>query len=276
MTDDLRGTIFLRQLHKGCPIIDTTRHFINNAMRRSAIAFVAFILIGDEPIVHGLSNPSARTVKNGVQSCCRKTAMLAAFATSSMEQEKSLVEDTDCPSGYYYNAVKSTCNHLGPIGRVSQAVETFGPFKKAYTAISDLFGIDAKRISNLGVSFALSYSMISQINASITFSVAWYLSSKRTGLSPLVPGEWKSLLTAYATIYGIIQVLKPFRVAAAIGMSKLSKEFLDATEKKLNCKRRTAIFFQYALGWMIWLCLATVGVTIASTASGVPLLATQH
>lgn len=44
-----------------------------------------------------------------------------------------------------------------------------------------------------------------------------------------------------------MQVLKPFRVAAAIGMSKLSKDFIDATEEKLRCKRRTAIVFQQQL-----------------------------
>eukprot|EP00526_Cylindrotheca_closterium_P019101 CAMPEP_0113634214 /NCGR_PEP_ID=MMETSP0017_2-20120614/17813_1 /TAXON_ID=2856 /ORGANISM="Cylindrotheca closterium" /LENGTH=224 /DNA_ID=CAMNT_0000544899 /DNA_START=1 /DNA_END=672 /DNA_ORIENTATION=+ /assembly_acc=CAM_ASM_000147 len=224
-------------------------------MRRPSIAFVALILIGDSPIVDGFSNPSARRgsrriAKNGFRQNSRPTALLAAAFVD--QQEETVIEDSTCPSGYFYNSVENSCTPLGPIGRVSQTVETFGPFKKAYAAISNLFGIDTKRISNLGVAFALSYSLISQINGSITLSVAWYLSSKRTGLSPLVPGEWKSLLTAYATIYGIIQIMKPFRVAAAIGMSRLSKEFLEATEEKLACKRRTAIVFQYALGWMVW------------------------
>lgn len=250
-------------------------------MRSSSIAFVALILIGDLSIVDGFSTPPARMAshriaKNGYSSCCPTATMLASVTISNVDQAESGTEDSNCPNGYYYNAVQSSCTQLGPIGRASQAVETFGPFKRAHSAISNLFGIDTKKISSLGVAFALSYSLISQINGSITLSVAWYISSKRTGLSPLVPGEWKSLLAAYATIYGIIQVLKPFRVAAAIGMSKLSKEFLDATEEKLCCKRRTAIVFQYAIGWMVWLGLATVGVTIASTASGVPVLAMQH
>lgn len=192
---------------------------------------------------------------------------------TSLDQDDSAVADDTCPSGYYYDAVENSCSQLGPIGKLSQAVETFGPFRKAYMGISNLFGIDPSKISSLGVTFALSYSLISQINGSITLSVAWYLAAKRTGLSPLAPGEWKSLLAGYATIYGMIQVLKPFRVAAAIGMSKLSKEFLEVTEERLSCTRRTAIFCQYALGWMVWLGLATIGVTIASTASGVPVLA---
>jgi hypothetical protein len=193
----------------------------------------------------------------------------------NIEQDEVDVQDTDCPPGYFLNSIQNSCTPLGPLGRISQAIETFGPFKKAYKSISNLFGIDAKRISNLGVTFVLSYSFISQINASITVSVAWYLSSKRTGLSPLAPGEWKSLLAAYGTIYAAIQLLKPFRVAAAVAMSKLSKEFLEATEQKFDCKRGTAIAFQYALGWMTWVLLATAGVTIASFSSGVPVLGSR-
>jgi hypothetical protein len=55
-------------------------------------------------------------------------------------------------------------------------------------------------------------------------------------------------------------------------MSKLSREFLDLTQARLNCSRGAAIFFQYALGWMVWLGFAAAGVALACLASGVPLL----
>ena len=110
----------------------------------------------------------------------------SSVTLTNLEQDRNNgLKDTDCPPGYYLDSVENSCKPLGPIGRISQAVETFGPFRKAYNSISDLFGIDPTVISNLGVTFALSYSFLSQINGSVTLSIAWYISSKRTGLSPV-------------------------------------------------------------------------------------------
>ena len=87
----------------------------------------------------------------------------------------------------------------------------------------------------------------------------------------MVPGQWKSLIGAYGTIYAIIQLLRPFRVAAAIAMSKLSKEFLLQTETKLSCSRGVAIAFQYGLGWIAWVGVSIVGISLASIYTGVPI-----
>jgi len=134
-----------------------------------------------------------------------------------------------------------------------------------------LVGIDTKKISSMGVGFALSYGILSVMNGAISLSMAWYISSIRTGLSPLAPGQWKSLLAAYGTLYTAIQVLKPVRVAAAIAMSKFSLGFLRWKQSKLNCSRGQAIAMQYSLGWLAWGCLTTIGVSYASVLSGVPI-----
>jgi len=176
-----------------------------------------------------------------------------------------------CPRGYFLNSVMQSCEPLGPLGRMSQNVETFGPLKRVYNGISNLCGIDTKRISKLGVSFALSYSIISNINGAISFSVAWYISCKQTGLSPLVPGQWKSLFRAYATIYAVIQLMRPFRVAGAIAMSKLSAEYLEMAQKRFNCSRTVAIALQYMLGWVMMGTCASLGVGIATLLTGVPM-----
>jgi len=173
--------------------------------------------------------------------------------------------------GYFLNSVKQTLQPLGPIGRLSQKVETSGPFKRIYYSISNLCGIDTKRISKLGVSFALSYSILSHINGAVSFSIAWFISCKRTGLSPLMPGQWRSLLAAYSMIYGIIQLIRPFRVAAAIGMSKLSAEYLEMTQSKFNCSRGVAIGVQYMVGWVMMGSGAFLGVSITTMLTGVPI-----
>jgi len=196
---------------------------------------------------------------------------LDAFNNSSIDIYDSVAE-SDCPRGYYLDSVQNSCSKLGPLGTLSQVVETAGPLKNVYQQICNLFGYDPKQLSNLGVGFALSYAIVSTINGSISLSAAWYLSCKRTGLSPLSPGQWKSLLAAYGSMYAVIQLLRPFRVAAAVAMSKCSKEFLEQTQSRLNVSRGVAIFFQYALGWITWLGLTAVGVTWASCATGVPIL----
>lgn len=199
-----------------------------------------------------------------------RSAILMASTTNTAEEA---VVEGDCPMGYWLNSVKQTCEPLGPIGRISQRLETLGPFKKTYQRISNLFDLD---VSKHGVAFALSYSVISNINGSISLSVAWYMSCARTGLSPLAPGQWKSLLKAYGTIYAVIQVLRPFRIASAIAMSKLSSNLLNHTQEKLTCSRGFAIFIQYALGWVAWLFVATFGITMASWVSGVSVLGGVH
>ena len=95
------------------------------------------------------------------------------------------VNDDDCPRGYFLNSVQQTCDPLGPIGRISQKLETLKPFRNVYRKISNVFGIFANddgsksKIQKLGVSFVLSYSIISNINGAMSFTVAWYISCKR-------------------------------------------------------------------------------------------------
>ena len=72
-------------------------------------------------------------------------------------------------------------------------------------------------------------------------------------------------------IYGVIQLLKPFRVAAAIAMSKLSAEYLEMTQAKLNCSRAVAIGCQYAMGLVAMATCASIGVSIVSLVTGVPI-----
>ncbi|KAL7536770.1 hypothetical protein ACHAXR_007387 [Thalassiosira sp. AJA248-18] len=180
-------------------------------------------------------------------------------------------EEGDCPMGYWLNSVEQSCQPLGPVGRISQKIENLGPLKKVSKKITNLFGVDRQAIRKKGVSFALAYSIISNMNGALSLSVAWYMTVKRTGLSPLAPGQKKSLLASYAMIYGALQLLKPFRVAAAIAMSKLSADYLEMTQEKFNCSRSVAIGCQFMLGQIMMGITFFVGVTIVSFLTGVPI-----
>lgn len=92
-------------------------------------------------------------------------------------QQENWPRGEEAPRGYFLNAVAQEIQPLSVLGKLSQQVETIpGPMKKIYDAISTLFHIDTKEISKLGVSFALSYSILSNISGAVSFTVAWYIS----------------------------------------------------------------------------------------------------
>ena len=103
------------------------------------------------------------------------------FAIQKLKTEKMNKRriDEDCPMGYWLNSVEQTCQPLGPIGRISQQIETLPRFKGMHNRLSNVFGIDKAAIRKKGVSFALAYSIISNLNGAISLSVAWYMTVKR-------------------------------------------------------------------------------------------------
>ena len=103
------------------------------------------------------------------------------FAIQKLKTEKMNKQriDKDCPMGYWLNSVEQTCQPLGPIGRISQQIETLPRFRGIHERITTVFGIDKAAIRKKGVSFALAYSIISNLNGAISLSVAWYMTVKR-------------------------------------------------------------------------------------------------
>lgn len=106
------------------------------------------------------------------------------FAIQKLKTEKMNKRriDEDCPMGYWLNSVEQICQPLGPIGRISQQIETLPRFKGVYQRITNNFGIDKAAIRKKGVSFALAYSIISNLNGAISLSVAWYMTVKRVSV----------------------------------------------------------------------------------------------
>ena len=93
----------------------------------------------------------------------------------------------------------------------------------------------------------------------------------QTGLSPLVPGQWKSLLAAYGGLYAIITLLRPLRVMAAAALSKKTTTLIDLTQDRLGCSRTTAIVVLYSVGFVAWMTTLGCGISLASACSGVPI-----
>lgn len=142
---------------------------------------------------------------------------------------------------------------------------------KFWRKIKEAMKFDKQAIAKLGIDFGLTYNMISNVNGSITLSTAWYIASMKTGISPLAPGNWRSLLAAYASLYVVAALIRPFRIAFAIGVTHKMEHFLQYVEKRIGCTRTNAIGMVFAFGIVLWLTCCAAGVTLASTLAGVPL-----
>ena len=90
-------------------------------------------------------------------------------------------------------------------------------------------------------------------------------------MSPLAPGNWKSLLAAYGGLYLFITMMRPLRVGLAMALTKKTDAFLDNVQSQFNCSRPTAIGIQAALSILLWLGCIAGGVSAASAMSGVPI-----
>lgn len=131
--------------------------------------------------------------------------------------------------------------------------------------------IDKENIAKMGVDFMLTYNMVSNINGSITLSSAWYIASMKSGLSPLAPGNWRSLLAAYAGLYVVVALIRPFRIALAIGATGKMEQLLQYMQERKGYSRKSAIGTVFGVGLLVWMGLGAAGVTLASALSGVPI-----
>jgi hypothetical protein len=133
-----------------------------------------------------------------------------------------------------------------------------------------------QRLAKAGTSIVLSYGWVSNVSYSITVSLAWYIFSKRTGLSPLAPGQWKSFLAVYAGFYVFNNIVRPVRFALSVSVSMYFDRVVQGIQDKLKVKKGVAIgltvFLANVVGTIALMCL---GISIASAAAGVPVWATQ-
>lgn len=129
-----------------------------------------------------------------------------------------------------------------------------------------------QKLAKLGLSVALSYGWVSNVSYSVTVSLAWYIFSKRTGLSPLAPDQWKGFLAVYAGFYVFNNIVRPIRLAVSVSISIYFDRVVAFIQDKFRVKKGVAIgltvFFANVVGTIALMCL---GISIAATAAGVPV-----
>jgi len=129
-----------------------------------------------------------------------------------------------------------------------------------------------QKLAKAGMSVALSYGWVSNVSYSITVSIAWYLFSKRTGLSPLAPGQWTKFLAVYAGFWVFNNIVRPVRLGISVGVSVYFDRIVQKIQDIFRVKKGMAIgltvFFANIVGTTI---LMSSGILLASLAAGVPI-----
>jgi len=129
-----------------------------------------------------------------------------------------------------------------------------------------------QKLGKMGLSALLSYGFVSNMSYCVTVSLAWFGFSKKTGLSPLAPGQWKGFLAVYAGFYVFNNFIRPMRLAVSVGVTPYFDKAVDAVQRKTKLNKSMSI------GIVVFLAnicgttsLMALGIYIASLAAGIPM-----
>jgi hypothetical protein len=184
--------------------------------------------------------------------------------------------------------VKILPTHVSPLFSDASSSEEVNPSSsddpkgKNKNIISKFFGMfkpqrsdnmsTKEMLAKMGLSTLLSYGWVSNMSYCVTVSLAWFGFTKKTGLSPLAPGQWKPFLAVYAGFYVFNNFIRPIRIAASVGVSKYFDMVINNVQEKTKVPRGVAIGITVFLFNIVGTCsFMALGISIASALSGVPI-----
>jgi hypothetical protein len=129
-----------------------------------------------------------------------------------------------------------------------------------------------QKLAKMGLSALLSYGFVSNMSYCVSVGLAWFGFSKKTGLSPLAPGQWPKFLAVYAGFYVFNNIVRPIRLAISIGVTPYFEKAVATIQRKTGFNKTLSI------GIVVFLAnicgttsLMAFSVWIASLAAGVPV-----
>lgn len=129
-----------------------------------------------------------------------------------------------------------------------------------------------QRLAKMGLATVLSYGWISNTNAMVLVSAAWYAFCAKTGMSPLYPGQWKNFLGVYAGFYMFSNLLRPARVTIAVAIGPYFDRIINWVQRKTRLPKAAAVTCTVLLVNLGGTLLLMVGgISAASLLSGVPV-----
>mmetsp|Transcript_54471 Transcript_54471/g.88318 ORF Transcript_54471/g.88318 Transcript_54471/m.88318 type:complete len:275 (-) Transcript_54471:1129-1953(-) len=173
----------------------------------------------------------------------------------------------------------------GPITKWDR-IRYSGAVQKIQGFFSNLFGggvkLDKQALAALGASALLSYGFVSNLSHLTCLIISWCVHGKKTGLSPLDPGQWPAFLAVYAVFFAFQNVIRPVRFAVSVALSPFFDRVVDSVQAKGSqilgrpLAKPTAfgvtVFLVNVLGSFSYL---FGGLIVATTFMRVPLLATK-
>eukprot|EP00579_Thalassiosira_antarctica_P018410 CAMPEP_0201934492 /NCGR_PEP_ID=MMETSP0903-20130614/33723_1 /ASSEMBLY_ACC=CAM_ASM_000552 /TAXON_ID=420261 /ORGANISM="Thalassiosira antarctica, Strain CCMP982" /LENGTH=238 /DNA_ID=CAMNT_0048474721 /DNA_START=74 /DNA_END=790 /DNA_ORIENTATION=- len=127
-------------------------------------------------------------------------------------------------------------------------------------------------LSKLGMSALLAYGFVSNVSGVIAVSSAWFIFSKRTGLSPL--SNKPAFLLTYAGFTVALNVIRPARFALSMAISPYFDRIRNYFQRKFGVSAKAATVLVVVFINLLGTCsLMGLGVGLASVLSGVPVWA---
>jgi hypothetical protein len=97
-------------------------------------------------------------------------------------------------------------------------------------------------------------------------------STGQTGNSPLAPGQWKGFLAVYAGFFVFNNIIRPVRLALAVGVTPYFNRFIDGLQNRFQVNRTVAIGLTVLIANVFGtLAFMSAGVLLAATLAGVPV-----
>ena len=102
------------------------------------------------------------------------------------------------------------------------------------------FSVTKESMSALGLNVLLAYGFVSNFSYITCLILAWVTHGKSTGLSPLVPGQWKKFLLVYAGFFAANNMLRPLRFSFSLAITPIFDTIIDKIQSKTSWSRRTS------------------------------------
>merc|ERR1712113_348861 len=130
-----------------------------------------------------------------------------------------------------------------------------------------------ERLMKGGRSVLMGYIWVQNTIVSISFSLAWYVFSKRSGLSPLATGQWKPFLAVYGGFSVIQNLAKPLTFGASFLFARYFDQLEVLLQERLGLSKQVATISTIVLTQVICtFAMFGAGISGASVAAGVPIL----
>ncbi|OEU22471.1 hypothetical protein FRACYDRAFT_162049, partial [Fragilariopsis cylindrus CCMP1102] len=98
-----------------------------------------------------------------------------------------------------------------------------------------------QKLAKMGLSALLSYGFVSNMSYCVSVGLAWFGFSKKTGLSPLAPGQWPKFLAVYAGFYVFNNIVRPIRLAISIGVTPYFDKAVATIQRKTGFNKTLSI-----------------------------------